>query len=124
MFIYHFMVFTFSFDIINAFSYHTLCWIKQQRKLPFNLEIFNYAQMYHEVIHDVYFYFLCFLLPVIVLCIFFFSETPSSRTFFGTAGLFAPLEMTRGCTMRPARKRMSGTEVAFTTFEAFHSAEQ
>ena len=114
----------FFIDIINAPSYNTLCWIEQQRKLSLNLEIFRYAQIYHEATHDVNFYFLCFLLPVIVLCIFFFSETPSSGTFFGTAGLFAPLGMTRGCTMRPARKRMSGTEVAFTTFEAFHSAEQ
>ena len=116
-----FMMFTFPFGITKAFSYHTLYQIEWKWKPSLSFKIFSYVQIYHEVTHDDY--FLCFLLPVIVLCIFFFSETPSSGIFFGAAILLAPLGITRGCTMRPARNRMSGTEVAFTTLEAFHSAK-
>lgn len=64
-------------------------------------------------------YFLCFLFPVMVRFIFF-TTVPSSGIFFSAFLTF--LGITSGCTMRPARKRISGTEVALTTLEEFHSA--
>ena len=69
--------------------------------------------------HNFKHYFLCFLFPVMVRFIFF-TTVPSSGIFFSAFLTF--LGITSGCTMRPARKRISGTEVALTTLEEFHSA--
>ena len=60
-----------------------------------------------------------------VLFIFFLSPgavvgPASSGPLLGA--FLSTLGAARGCTMRPALSRISGTLLAFTTLEAFHSA--